>query len=244
MATPTMEVRPRRFASPFAGQVAKLEPIHQPLYSVYLFDAALTPSEALFFQYAVGAAVASNATSPPTATFLHTNIPAAGFLPTPKMFLITGLRIIPIELAGAALNTPIDDTAAATSAVPTFVGQDSALLEDLMRIIYGSYVRLFVGTKDYLICPTWNTPGNTGIVGEAESMAFPAATPLSHITRQDVRTFHSAGKYFAFERYPILIPPQQNFSVSLNFPQSTRPTIGTARPVYAMLDGLLGRETQ
>ena len=46
------------------------------------------------------------------------------------------------------------------------------------------------------------------------------------------------------DRYPILIPSQQNFFLSLNFPQATRPTLGATRPVYGVLDGILGRETQ
>ena len=146
MPAPQMKVRPRRFASPFAGQRAKLEPIHQPLYSAYLFDAASAPNEALMFQYAVGGTVASNIATATNATQLHTNIPAAGFLPTPKIFLVTGMRIVPVELTSALID-PIDDTAAESVAAITWTGEDSNLLEDLLRIIYGSYIRFFVGKK-------------------------------------------------------------------------------------------------
>ena len=240
---PQMKVRPRRFASPFAGQRAKLEPIHQPLYSTYLFDAAVTPNEALMFQYATGGTVASNIAAATTATLLHTNIPAPGFLPTPKVYLVTGIRIVPVELT-AGLIDPVDDTAAESVAAITWIGEDSDLLEDLLRIVYGSYVRFFVGTKDYLVCPTWITPANTGTMGVADSQIALGATPENLGERQDVRTFHSMGRYFALDRYPVLIPSQQNFFISLNFPQATRPTIGATRPVYSVLDGILGRETQ
>ena len=243
MVAPMMRVRPRRFASPFAGQRAKLEPIHQPLYSAYLFDSAITLGEALMFQYAVGGTVASNIAAATNATTLHTNIPAAGFLPTPKIFLTTGLRIIVNELTSALID-PVDDTVAETFAAVTFIGEDSNLLEDAMRIVYGSYVRFFVGTKDYLVVPTFLTPGNTGIMGVSDTEIAVAATPENLATEQAIRTFHGMGKYFAMERYPVLIPSQQNFFVSLNFPQVTRPTLGATRPVYAVLDGIFGRETQ
>lgn len=241
--TPEMKVRPRRFASPFAGQRAKLEPIHQPLYSAYLFDAAQVPNEALLFQYAVGGQVASNQTAQTIATQLHTNIPAAGFLPTPKVFLATGIRIVPTELT-APLIDPVDETAAASLGAVTFTGEDSDLLEDLLRVIYGSYVRFFVGTKDYLVAPSWITPANTGAMGVSDSQLEIGATPVNLSERQAVRTFHSMGKYFGMDRYPVLIPSQQNFFIALNFPQSTRPTMGATRAVYGVLDGILGRETQ
>jgi hypothetical protein len=241
--TPPIEVRPRRFASPFAGQRAKLEPIHQPLYSAYLFDAAIVGGEALLFQYAIGGTVASNIAAATVATQLHTNIQAAGFLPTPKVFLTTGIRIVPVELT-SGLITPIDDTAAASVAAQTFLGNDSNLLEDLMRILYGSYVRFFVGTKDYLVAPCWMTPANTGIDGESSNQIALGASVTNVAERQFINTFHSMGRYFALNRYPVLIPSQQNFFISINFPQTTRPTLGATRPVYGVLDGILGRETQ
>lgn len=240
---PMMQVRPRRFASPFAGQRAKLEPIHQPLYSAYLFDAALCPNEALMFQYAVGGQVATNASSLTTATQLHTNIPGQGFLPTPKIFLTTGLRVVPVELTEGLIN-PIDDTAAESKAAVTYAGEDSNLLEDLQRLLYGSFVRYFVGTKDYFIGPQWLTPANAGVAGVSDTEIAVGATPVNTAETQAIRTFHSMGRYFAMDRYPVLVPSQQNFFVSLNFPQSTRPTLGASRAVYGVLDGILGRETQ
>lgn len=243
MQAPMMRVRPRRFASPFAGQRAKLEPIHQPLYSAYLFDGAIVLGEALMFQYAVGGSVATNISTATNATTLHTNIPAAGFLPTPKIFLTTGIRLIVTEMTSALID-PVDDTVADSAAAITFLGEDSDLLEDAMRIIYGSFIRYFVGTKDYMVGPTWLTPGNTGIMGVSDSTLAVGATPENLAEFQRVSTFHGMGKYFALDRYPVLVPSQQNFFVSLNFPQPTRPTLGASRAVYAVLDGIFGRETQ
>lgn len=243
MSTPALQVKPRRFASPFVGAQAKLEPIHQPLYSAYLMDAAQVLNEALFFQYAIGGTVASNIATATTANELHTNMRTGNLLSSPKMFLTTGIRIVVAELSSGLIN-PIDDSAATTRAAQTFTGEDSNLLEDLLRIFYGSFVKFFVGTKDYLIAPTWFTPANAGVVGEMSDVATVGASATNVSTSQRYHTLHTRGRYFALDRYPVLIPPQQNFYVSLNFPQTTRPTLGASHAVYAVLDGILGREVQ
>lgn len=243
-APPQMRAAPRRFASPIdTMRRAKLEPIHQPLYSTYLFDAAQVPANAPFFQYAVGGTVASNAAAATNATELHTNMPTASFLPSPKMFLVTGMRIVPVE-SNSAFSDVLADTAAVTVAGASFTGQDVPLLEDLVRLIYGSVFKFFVGTKDYLVNPTWNVPANTGVQGEAMNTVGYGATPTAPSTLQKVQTFHSAGRYFSLPAFPTMIVPQQNFAAFLQFPQVTRPTFGAARAVVCVLDGVLGREVQ
>jgi len=238
-----MRVNPRRFASPMAAQRAMVEPVQQPLYSCFVFDAAVAPATALFFQYTIGNLIATNIVAGAgTATELQTNMLATGQLPSPKIFLCTGIRVIPIEL-GSGFIDPLDDTAGDSTAI-TFTGNDSNLLEDLMRVIYGSVTRFHVGVKDYLLQPTFNNPANTGIMGVSDSQLESGGTPINAIERQRFQTFHSVGRYFAFDRYPILIPSQQNFDVKLEFQQATRPTFGAARPVYCFIDGISGREVQ
>lgn len=244
--TPPLLARPRRFASPFPASFAKLEPIQQPLYSAFLFDAATVPSTAQFFNYGIGGTVSTNAAAATIATYLHTNLTATsgGGLPSPKIYLVQGLRIVPAELSSALIDV-IDDTAAASSVALTFVGQDSDLLEDLLRLVYGSVITFAVGAKEaYLRGPTFLAPANSGVVGVSDSTLQLGATPSALSERQSIRTFHSAGRYMALNQYPILIPSQQNWSVALDFPQSTRPTMGASRAVWAVLDGILGREVQ
>jgi len=241
---PRMRAAPRRFVSPIQTmRQAKLEPIHQPLYSCFIFDNVQVPSSALFFNYAVGGQVATNLAAPPASTEIHTNMVSAGFLPSPKMFLVTGIRVIPIEL-DATFTDLLSDTGAATNAGPTFTGQDVAVLEDLLRIVYGSVFKFFVGTKNYLTNPTWNVPANTGVQGDASQLYGGGSTPIAASTVQRLTTYHSAGRYFSLPAFPTMIVPQQNFNTTLEFPQTTRPTIGTDRAVYTVLDGVLGREVQ
>lgn len=241
---PRMKAAPRRFVSPInTMRAAKLEPIHQPLYSCFLFDNTLAPAQALFFNYGVGGQVATNQTSPPSATEIHTNMVSAGFLPSPKMFLVTGIRVVPIEL-DSTFTDMLQDTGAATNAGPTFTGQDVNVLEDLIRLIYGSVFKFFVGTKNYLTNPTWNVPANTGVQGDSNQLYGGGATPIAASTVQRLVTYHSAGRYFSLPAFPTMIVPQQNFNSTLEFPQTTRPTIGAKRAVYTVFDGVLGREVQ
>lgn len=243
-APPQMRAAARRFRSPIdTMRRAKLEPIHQPLYSCYIFDAALAPASASFFTYGVGGSVATNQTAAPQASEIHTNMTVGVFLPSPKMFLVTGIRVVPVEI-NSTFTDVLADSAGVTFAGPTFTGSDSSLLEDLVRILYGSVFKFFVGTKNYLTNPTWNVPANAGIQGEANAVYGGGATPIAASVVQRLQTFHSAGRYFSLPAFPTMIVPQQNFNCTLEFPQTTKPTIGAARAVYAMLDGILGREVQ
>lgn len=241
---PQMRAAARRFRSPIdTMRRAKLEPIHQPLYSCYVFDNTTAPAQAQFFTYGVGGTVATNLATAPQATELHTNMTVGVFLPSPKMFLVTGIRVVPVEI-DATFTDVLADSAGTTFAGPTFTGSDSSLLEDLIRILYGSVFKFFVGTKNYLTNPTWNVPANTGVQGEANAIYGGGATPIAASVVQRLQTFHGAGRYFALPAFPTMIVPQQNFNCTLEFPQTTRPTISADRAVYAVLDGVLGREVQ
>lgn len=243
-AVPQMRKAARRFASPIDNmRRAKLEPIHQPLYSCYVFDATTAPSSALFFGYGVGGQVATNQATPPAATELHTNMVTPNFLPSPKMFLVTGLRIIPVEVDGT-FTTVLAGTGGSTFAGPTFVTATNNVLQDLLKLVYCSVFKFFVGTKNYLTNPAWNVPANTGIQGESSQVYGGGATPTAPSVVRELSTFHGAGRYFALPAFPTMIVPQQNFNATMEFPQSSRPTIGAARAVYAVLDGILGREVQ
>ena len=241
---PQITVPNRRARGPaeFGDAQAYLETLHQPLYSAFDFNTGTAPTTAALFGYAVGQQLAG-AVAGTNATLLHTNMQQQGTLPAPKLFLITGIRIVPVEL-DSGLTDPLDNTAGASNAAQTYTGQDSNLLEDLLRLVYGSYLDLFIGNKSYLQVPTWFCPGNTGIDGVAAAFGIVGASATNLSETQRFLTHHSAGKYFALAQYPIVLPNQQVFSLSLNFPQTSRPAFGARRLVYGVLDGLLGREVQ
>lgn len=237
---PMLRVRPRRFSSPHpAFARARLEPIHQSLYSARRYAAAVMPASGAFFQYAIGGQLAGDNTV--QATAIHTNLEGtAAALTTPKLFLVTGVRILPTML-NEGLTDLLTDTAYTTSAA-AITANDSFVFEDLVRIIYGTTAALQVGEKKYARGPSFLFPGNSGIDGGATDAL--ATTVAASANRRSVHSFFNAGRYFAMDRYPALIPSNQNFSYTLDSPQATPPTLGAARMVYVILDGILGRETQ
>lgn len=239
----------RRFASPFGNQKALLEPIVQPLYSSFVLNNGAVPAQLAFFQYAVGENVPVNfGTFVPRATTTYTNMQIGGQLPTPKVFLVTGVRVVVAEIGrstGGPQTLPTS-SAAGTVAAPTFTGQDVADLDDLQKILWGSAFSFTVGEKNYLTVPTAFLPGNVGAAGAVNMLAAGGTTPVAAVTTQRVATFVSRGDYFSLTPYNILIASQQNFGCTIDFQQETaqRPQLNTSRQVYAVLDGILGREVQ
>lgn len=242
MSMMSVPVRPRgSVVSPYSARPTVLKQLVQPLYSCYDFATGTVGATNILFSYGIGGTVAGNTT---IATELHTNLTAARQLSAPKVFTVFGLRIVPIEIEND-LEDVLDDSGAATNAAQTFTGQDSNLLEDLQELFYGSLTRFHIGNVDMFSAPSWFCPANVGLDGVAAAIAGTGASATNVSWSQRFLTFHSVGRYMDFSRTPHTIPPTQDFYVSLEFPQATRPTINADRRlVYAVLDGVLSREVQ
>ncbi len=241
-----LRFKPRTYVyTPQFWKRMRVQPVHTPLYSAFIYDAAALPREAQMFSYGVGGTVASNVATATTATLLHTSLAQpGGVLPSPKLFVVTGIRVVPSQL-NSGFSDLITDTAFASINVSTFVGvADINVLEDLIRIVYGTVLKVFIGTRDDQIGPTPLFPANTGIEGEMAEAIVSGASATGNLTqRRSAATVYNAGKAFILDRWPTLIPPQQNFSATLVAPQATTPTLGAARTVWCVFDGVLGRET-
>lgn len=236
MSDPIMAVSPRRMASPYPDFArANLEPIHQPLYSARGFATGVAiPVNNPFFNFAIGDAVPGGMAVAQVSTYLHTNMFTPNFLSSPKLFLVEGLRIIPITTLDQALTTVFDVSFNAGALAASSVAMQTAL-----QFAHGTCVTFRVGTKNYIECPTWMLPANTGIVGTAGlGLEGPAGS------YQRIVALHTSGEDYALRQFPILIAPQQNFAVNLQAPQPTAVTLAANVIVYAVLDGILGRETQ
>ena len=234
--TPKMQVAPRRFASPIElFERAKLEPIHQELYSCALYDAAAIPNEVGLFTYALGGTVVGTVTGQ-SANALHTNMETPSFLANPKLFLVEGLRIhVP------PLNTALNAPAEIVTGDPS-LGGNWAFFDSLRMLYAATWIRFRVGQKDYLRVPTWLCPPNIG-VGGAAGAAIDQLAPAATDTVLAVAPYMS-GRVMSFPTAPILIPPQQNFRVDVMRSETRVATLPSAIPVYGILDGIYGRETQ
>lgn len=234
-------LKKRRFAFPHPSLAeAQLEPIIQPLFSMAVIDnAAFTGQrETFFFRYSVGQPISGLAAAAGTfaSSIIHTNMDTAGFIASPKVFLVSGLRVL-ISGLDSVLVDALESGTQGAAEVP-----DESSVTDMLEIIYGTYHRFFVGTKDYAIAPTWAFPCNTGVGGLV-------AVDISGIAAQgpdftSVTAPNTAGKYYGLGDHRVLIPSQQNFFTSLIAPQAVPPTPATELAIYSILDGVLGREVQ
>lgn len=136
-----------------------------------------------------------------------TNIKGSGTLPAPKIFTVTGVAL---ALDG---NTPV-----ATDEV------------DQKLILWDSWFKLHIGSKEYLSVPTFMVPANYGIYGWKSTAAAEAGASWA------------AGPSMSLTRAALTISPQQEYHTEINFPVA--PTLTTARDLWSIIYGILGREVQ
>lgn len=195
-----------------AGQV---EVIWQPTYEIQAYPLAGTTS-LTFFQNTVGAG---------GLTLADTNMEAAGQFPRPKEFLITGIQIFYEPGNVVAQNDP------------AAVQENWNDVSDVMN--GAGFLRLFIGSKDYLVdapLSKFTTQFRLGGVASAAAATTTAATDVGAIVDYAVHT----GRYYSIT--PVKLPSNQNFNVSVNFPTAI-PTL-TAGRIGVILDGFQYRLSQ
>lgn len=204
--------------SAYAVNVAGLaEAITQPLYSYQSYPAAGSVQPLLFFQsQPIG-----------TITAEDTNMQLAGQLPAPQSFLIQGIGI-----------DYLPGTAAARFGAQSALGQ----LPDFYAIMRRGVITLTIGSKNYLqVGPLMQLPVRSHINGVA-------ATADATTAGAALQTFVSVGfsDGAVFNPRPLLIPPSQNFQVSIAFPAGAVaiPSADAAARIGVQLYGTLYRPAQ
>lgn len=144
-----------------------------------------------------------------------TNMRSAGQFPRPQEFLVTGIQVT-FEV-GAAV--------AAAAAIATNV-------QDAFDVMNSGNLELFIGSKSYL--------------NDAPLGVFPQQYGLQVEDEQGTGAFGSnyarpQGKYYSIT--PVKIPANQNFNVTLNWPEGVVATV-TAAVIGVRLDGFLYRLSQ
>lgn len=194
-----------------------MEAITQPLYSYQQYPAVGSAQPLQFFQsQPIG-----------TITAEDTNMQLPGQLPAPQSFLIQGIGVD--YLPGTAT---------------TRFGAQSALgqLSDVYAILRRGVLILTIGSKSYLQeGPLLQLPPRAHIngVAAASDQTTPAAA---------MQTFASVGFSDGptFNPRPLLIPPSQNFSVTLSWPGGAIaiPSADAAARIGVQLYGTLYRPAQ
>ena len=143
-----------------------------------------------------------------------TNVRSAGQFPRPQEFLITGIQVT-FEV-GAAVSI-----AAATQ----------TNFQDVFDVSNSGNLELFIGSKSYLNdAPIGVFPQQWGVGGE-----------LSNGAVQSADYARPVGKYYQIT--PVKIPANQNFNITLNWPEGAVAVVTQAR-IGVRLDGFLYRLSQ
>lgn len=192
------------------------EVIWQPTYDIQAYGTA-GATQFTFFQRSVGSS---------STTLADTNMRAAGQFPNPQKFLVTGIQV----MFDAGNTVSAGDVTTATAAENW---------NDVNDVLFGSgYLELVIGSKPYLQdAPLAKFPQQfrlTGVVDSSDSST--AGADQKGLTDYAV----GCGKYYAIT--PLMIPTNQNFSVTLNFPSAI--AIASAARIGVILDGFLYRLSQ
>ena len=154
-------------------------------------------------------------------TLADTNMLSAGMFAAPQRFFVTGIMVlfIPLNTVSGANVTP----RALTNLI------------DANAVANSGWLEFSIGAKTYLKdAPLGKFPPNFTIGG------LVAAATATATTGTDANFARSTGRYY--EITPFLIPPTQNFNVTLNWPALVPVTV--AGRIGVILDGFLFRESQ
>lgn len=192
-----------------------IEAIWQPFYDFQSY-AAGGATQFQFFQVPQGQS---------SKTLADTNMVLAGQFPAPTAFLCTAI-MVPF-FPDSANNAPGKTAAAATVATN---------INDVNKVANAGYLQLTIGSKVYNTdAPTGKFPPNFSIGGlQAAAGTYAAGT---QIITDFARTI---GRYY--EITPLLIPMNQNFSVSIYFP--TAVSVSATARIGVILDGFYYRQSQ
>lgn len=215
-----------------------LEFVHWPLYSAVAFDAAAIPRETQAFGYTRGGQVAgAGAGAIGNATIMHTNMEVPSAVPGPRIFLVHGIRLIANPLSIGA--TPaLSDASVGTTANRLDQVDDLTLLYQALAIEFS------IGLKVYAQGPAWMFPANVGIGGLAAIGVEADPDGASAVMASRVAV-HTAGRGWSHHagKKPALWNTQP-FKFRLLCDWTTNPTLVDTRLLYAVLDGVYGREIQ
>lgn len=208
------------------------EGIRQSLYDFQIYPAG-GATQFTFFAQPQGAGLSSSPGFAGNAKRLaDTNMTIAGSLPAPQMFLIESVEVL--FFPGS------DDTANTYVPQPPYDGTAQDLPGDAANDVYSVYaagqLTLLIGSKDYLQeAPLCRFPPKARVAGDA-ALATTAAENGFVIG-------YATGRPYMVEP-PLLLPANQNFNVTLNFPAAVAlPSTFNGR-IGVVLDGYLYRNSQ
>jgi len=162
-------------------------------------------------------------------TVADTNMTSSGQLPQPQYFLVESIELL--FLPGLDIVT---NPAAA-----------SEFANDMYAVAKGGSLRYFIGSKTYLEeAPLGRFPPKTrlGVEG-AHAVQELQAAAANAINQLSTDYASWTGRPYFLDP-PTLLPPNQNFDVSLNWPANVALPSGVDAKIFVILDGILYRQSQ
>lgn len=208
---------------------AGVEAVRQSLYDSQQYPIAGS-TQMTFFANPLGQG--TNWTGTGVKNLSDTNMTLAGQLPTNQTFLVQSIEI---------MYLPATPTSAAN--MPAAMGTQAiaAQVNDAYIFRRAGNLTLTIGSKTYLQeGPLMRFPPKTDFGIEA-AIADVATTGNSNQSRIAYAT--AKGRPYMINRPPLLLESNQNFSLTLNWPEGVQ-AVSTSARVIAIMDGLLYRRSQ
>ncbi len=204
------------------------EGIRQTFFDAATYIGATGQTQLQFFQTPQGQ-------GSPVKTIVDTNMNSAGQLPQPQHFLAESVELL---FFPGVLPTIASTGGAGSVAVPEFVN-------DVYTFAKSGSLNFFIGSKTYLEeAPLNRFPPKTKLVVNS-SHALQIEQGAAANQEDVVSTAYAAcsGRPYFLDP-PVLLVPNQNFSITLNWPTAIAlPSLVDAR-VHVVLDGILYRQSQ
>jgi len=200
------------------NRVNQYEAIRQSLYDFQAYATAGT-TQLQFFQVPKGQS---------GKTVADTNMTIAGMLPQPQYFLVETIEIY---------FYPGVEPGVEAAAAPT----EPEFSNDMYALAKSGSLNYFIGSKTYLEeAPIGRFPPKTKQEGYA-ALHFAQAVAADQQMHIDYSAWCGRPYYINPQ---TMIPPNQNFNVSLNWPAAVATPSGTNGRIGIVLDGILYRQSQ
>lgn len=216
------------------------EGIRQQLYDHNIYLAAGQP-QLTFFALPVGQGVSAFGGA---KTFSDTNMTLAGQLPANQAFLVTSLEVrfyptTPTPAGPVLTNLP------ATAAVTTAGLIPQNLINDAYIFYRAGNLQFLIGSKPYLQeAPLCRFPPKSNFrVKGAVGAGADTTTPINEALSLTAGFATAGGRPYNLNPANLLLQSNQNFNVTLNWPEGLQAVTSAAR-VGVFLDGFLYRMSQ
>lgn len=208
------------------------EGVKWKLYDFLPYPAIGTP-QLTFFQRAAGSA---------GVTLSDTNMVASGVLPANQAFLVTSIELLFMPTTPTPAGPVLTNLPAATTQT-TAALQAQNIINDVYNFYSTGNLQFIVGSKPYLIeAPMGKFPPKSNFRMEG-AIGVGADSNLAEALADFAGYARMMGRPYYLNPANILLQSQQNFSITLNWPEGNQAITSAAR-VGCIFDGFLYRRSQ